>query len=121
MFFERLRYIFNYYYYYYFIFSGIHDLTLMFGTNEAMQGKGKPPCSSHTSLCSHLLTNIIHPFSLSLSLSKNKTNKQTFIVLSDQQLFLQVDCAAGLYFTSSSDVAVSGKNHYNKQVDIPML
>lgn len=30
-------------------------------------------------------------------------------------------CPAGLCFTSCSDVAVSGKNHYNKQIDIVML
>lgn len=49
------------------------------------------------------------------------TPSKTVIVLSDQQLLLLPVCPAGLYFTSCSDVAVSGKNHYNKQVDIVML
>ena len=43
------------------------------------------------------------------------------LILPEQQLFLLPVCPAGLYFTSWSDVAVSGKNHYNKQVDIVML
>lgn len=43
---------------------------------------------------------------LSLSLSKKETK---LIVLPDQQPFLLLVCPAGLYFTSRSDVAVSGE------------